>query len=282
MQLFKILFLTFLTIPLFAVSQPSDDVNLKIAAECSASMSSNNFFVTRTSEQYVAIISHKDKNFNSENRTYSLNSGNSSLPLYDSIRLNRLTNNQLHFKGKSILFFILEYSRSYVKKNEFEKLISGNDLQLNIREKILITDKNTNYNVLYPANEWSNAQNECTKQISEDKTIINIKRLLIIIGILIGLYVLFLIMKVLIRFVKRKAAQAKEKAIELKKEKDNQRIRDIAEEEAVRASVKKSIEDSEDNELEDLQNLINKAVASGDSETAQALLKILNKKKVKH
>lgn len=37
--------------------------------------------------------------------------------------------------------------------------------------------------------------------------------------------------------------------------------------------------DSKDEELKDLQDLINKAVAKGDSETAQALLKILENKK---
>jgi len=37
--------------------------------------------------------------------------------------------------------------------------------------------------------------------------------------------------------------------------------------------------DSSDEELQDLQKLINKAIAKGDSDTAQALLKILEKKK---
>ncbi|MDB2562202.1 hypothetical protein N9X61_01210 [Sulfurimonas sp.] len=59
----------------------------------------------------------------------------------------------------------------------------------------------------------------------------------------------------------------------------DKKIMEITEEESIRASVKKSIDKSEDDELEDLQNLINKAVAKGDSETAEALLKILDKKK---
>jgi hypothetical protein len=52
------------------------------------------------------------------------------------------------------------------------------------------------------------------------------------------------------------------------------RVQKIAEDEAIRATVKKSMENSDD--TSELQELINKAVAKGDTETAQALLEILN------
>ena len=55
------------------------------------------------------------------------------------------------------------------------------------------------------------------------------------------------------------------------------RVQKIAEDEAIRATVKKSLQDSDD--TTELQELINKAVAKGDTETAQALLSILNNKK---
>jgi hypothetical protein len=55
------------------------------------------------------------------------------------------------------------------------------------------------------------------------------------------------------------------------------RVQKTAEDEAIRATVKKSLQDSDD--TNDLQELINKAVAKGDTETAQALLSILNNKK---
>lgn len=126
---------------------------------------------------------------------------------------------------------------------------------------------------------WRNAKQACQVQIEGDKTFIYLQRFGILIGILIALYILFRIGKVLLIFTKRKIANGKEKIGELKKERAHKRIRDIAEEESIRANVKKTIDDSEDDELEDLQNLINKAVAKGDSETAKALLKILNKKK---
>jgi len=53
------------------------------------------------------------------------------------------------------------------------------------------------------------------------------------------------------------------------------RVQKIAEDEAIRATVKKTIENSDD--TSELQELINKAVAKGDTETAQALLAIMNK-----
>ena len=68
-----------------------------------------------------------------------------------------------------------------------------------------------------------------------------------------------------------------EKLIELKKAKEEKRIRDIAEDESIRSNIKKSMQDAQANEIQDLQDLINKAVSNGDSETAQALLKILTK-----
>ena len=122
---------------------------------------------------------------------------------------------------------------------------------------------------------------KCQEQISNDKTKLNIKYILIILGVMLGLYVLFLIVKAIKQFIQNKTALAKNKLIELKKSKEEKRIRDIAEEESIRSSVKKSFENSNKNDTQDLQDLINKAVADGDSETAQALLKILNSKKEK-
>lgn len=55
------------------------------------------------------------------------------------------------------------------------------------------------------------------------------------------------------------------------------RVQKIAEDEAIRVTVKKSLESSDD--TNELQELINNAVAKGDTETAQALLVVLNNKK---
>lgn len=137
------------------------------------------------------------------------------------------------------------------------------------------------YNVRNGHRAWENAQNQCQSKIAKDKQIIMIKRILVIIGILVGLYITFLIIKKVKNLIRIKIAQGKEKLKDIEKQKAEKRIRDIAEEESIRSSIKKSIDESKDDDLEELQNLINKAVAKGDSDTAQALLKILNNKKNK-
>lgn len=58
------------------------------------------------------------------------------------------------------------------------------------------------------------------------------------------------------------------------------KVQKIAEDEAIRATVNKAVnEDTEDGK--ELQELINKAVAKGDTETAQSLLAILERRKDK-
>jgi len=139
--------------------------------------------------------------------------------------------------------------------------------------------KNTYFNIKVSPNEWTNAKNTCSKQVSKDKMELNIKYIAIIIAILFGLFILYIILKNIKKFIIKKISIGKEKLIEIKKEKEEQRIRNIAEDESIRASVKKTMLDSSKEELQDLQKLINNAIAKGDSETAQTLLKILEKKK---
>ena len=72
------------------------------------------------------------------------------------------------------------------------------------------------------------------------------------------------------------------KTQEIKTQLHEHKVRKIAEEESIRSNVQQSFENADEKDLEDLQDLINKAVAKGDSETAQALLKILNSHKEKN
>ncbi len=70
----------------------------------------------------------------------------------------------------------------------------------------------------------------------------------------------------------------------IKKSKDaikEHNIRKIAVDETIRSSIKKNIDKADDQDLDELQDLINKAIEKGDSEMAQTLLKILNKSKDK-
>jgi len=91
--------------------------------------------------------------------------------------------------------------------------------------------------------------------------------------IIFGIYVSFLIIRGIIRKSKKMATTASERIHEY-------RVQKIAEDEAIRATVNKAVREN-DNELDKLQNLINNAVAKGDTETAKALLEILEKQKQK-
>ncbi|MCK5538178.1 MAG: hypothetical protein KAI79_15230 [Bacteroidales bacterium] len=146
--------------------------------------------------------------------------------------------------------------------------------------------------IVISPDELENALTQCATQINTDKNTLKIKYFAILFGILIGLFILFFILKKLIKVSKEKAPEAADKykstvkkykstVQKFKDEKHAQKVRDIAEEESIRTSVKKSINDSDKNELEDLQDVINDALAKGDTATAQALLKILNKNKKK-
>ena len=93
------------------------------------------------------------------------------------------------------------------------------------------------------------------------------------------LIILYFLIKLIIRYLIKIYKKLKIKALNASIKYDAYRVKKITEEELIRNNVKKSILHSEDTELEDLQNLINKAIEKGDSETAQVLLKILNSKK---
>ena len=91
--------------------------------------------------------------------------------------------------------------------------------------------------------------------------------------VIFGIYILFLIIRGIIRKSKKMATTASERIHEY-------RIQKIAEDEAIRTTVNKAVRENDD-ELDKLQNLINNAVAKGDTETAKALLEILEKQKQK-
>jgi hypothetical protein len=91
--------------------------------------------------------------------------------------------------------------------------------------------------------------------------------------VIFGIYISFLIIRGIIRKSKQIASTASERIHEY-------RVQKIAEDEAIRSTVSKAVREN-DNELDKLQNLINNAVAKGDTETARALLEILEKQKQK-
>jgi len=132
--------------------------------------------------------------------------------------------------------------------------------------------KTENISVLLNKEKSNTSYKNCMKEIANDKNERYIKTALIFIGILIGLFIAY---KLIIKLYKRLKKEANKTVDKY----NSYKIRKIAEEESIRSSVKKSFNGSDDKDKQDLQDLINKAVANGDSETAQALLKILNSKK---
>lgn len=90
---------------------------------------------------------------------------------------------------------------------------------------------------------------------------------------IIALVVIFFIIKALLRKLKNITSKTSERIHEY-------RVQKIAEDEAIRATVNKAVQEN-DGELDKLQSLINNAVSKGDTETAKALLEILEKQKQK-
>jgi len=100
----------------------------------------------------------------------------------------------------------------------------------------------------------------------------------VILAYLIGLVFIYKILKKLIPYLYKKD---KYYIKQFQEKKQNYKIKRIEEDEIIRTNIKKSLNDEQTNEIEDLQEIINNALAKGDTETAQSLLKILNKKKGK-
>ncbi len=147
--------------------------------------------------------------------------------------------------------------------------------------KTIMIDESVEYHIKNAREKWDNAVNSCQRVIDKDHKEFLSNLLLKIILLIIIFIIIFYSIKSLIKISKKKISQGKEKLKEIEKQREEKRVRKIAEEESIRASVKKSIDESKNDDLEELQKLINKAVEKGDSETAQALLKILNSKQDK-
>lgn len=90
------------------------------------------------------------------------------------------------------------------------------------------------------------------------------------------LIVIYFLLKIAIKYLRKFYTKF---TIKIQNASRKYRINKITEEELIRTNIKKFINGSEADELDILQNLINKSIANGDLETAEELLKILNKKK---
>lgn len=137
------------------------------------------------------------------------------------------------------------------------------------------------YEIIYDKNLLQKVKAECEERIVLKKNELIRKDLAIVLGAILGLGVLLLVLRFIYEILKSKAIELKVKAVELQQRAHEYKVQKIAEDEAIRATVKKAIENDID-EAKELQELINKAVAKGDTETAQSLLAILERQKNKN
>lgn len=102
-----------------------------------------------------------------------------------------------------------------------------------------------------------------------------------ILNIIFFIGILFLLRYILFILVPKFFNKLKKTKDDIKDKIEMNRIRKIVEDEAIRESVKKTIVESSNDELEQIQKLINEAVKNGDTKTAQVLIQLLEQKKNK-
>jgi len=95
---------------------------------------------------------------------------------------------------------------------------------------------------------------------------------------LFGLFVVFVL--VLWRVIKSISSKSKAVIEKAGAELEERRVRRIAEDEAIRVTVRKSVETAEEHEINAIKDRIKAALDSGDTETASTLLGILQKRSV--
>lgn len=137
------------------------------------------------------------------------------------------------------------------------------------------------YEIIYDKNLLQHVKAECEEKIVLKKNELIRNDLAIVLGAILGIGALLLVLKFIYNILKSKAIELKVKAVELQQRAHEYKVQKIAEDEAIRATVKKAIENDID-EAKELQELINKAVTKGDTETAQSLLSILERQKNKN
>lgn len=272
----KKLLLILSCIPIYLIAENLGNTNLEIIPKCYSDTSSSNFLKIVPEERYKVSLS-KDISLNDANNVLLISSKgliNFTISTKDALYAGAIS------PSDNPLFIPMnQFSVAWglISVGTFDQLIKGEDLQLNFT----INGKVKEYDIINAKEEWTKSVNNCLEQIEKDRKEIYTKWLVSLVAIIFAIIIAIRIIKALIKISKNKISQGKNKLKEIEKQKEEKRVRKIAEEESIRASVKKSIDESKNDDLEELQNLINKAVEKGDSETAQALLKILNSKQDK-
>lgn len=135
----------------------------------------------------------------------------------------------------------------------------------------VVVTKKISYPIKLDKHDIEEAMSVCHNEIASAKKNKIIFEIMIVVGIFVGLFLFYKIIHTLIK-------KSKLLAIKTSNRMHEYRVQKIAEDEAIRATVNKAVKENDD-ELGKLQDLINNAVAKGDTETAKALVEILEKKK---
>ena len=277
-------------------------IELSVFAKCGLS-SNTPFDSYSTIESYSIVVPEKtllneqQLKGTPENRTmtlmlddgisYILSKPASPYGYYDYQEYNLLTQEDIQkISVSKSLSIKVEYPATIKKKVEvpsysFGRMIfdqeTGAVTQEEIKKEYKYVEESVTKTEVYPANinqdSIETSIQSCHTNIQNQAN----QKLLIEVGIvalvILGIYISFLIIRGIIRKSKKMATAASERIHEY-------RVQKIAEDEAIRSTVKKAVRENDD-ELDKLQNLINNAVAKGDTETAKALLEILEKQKQK-
>ncbi|NOH23866.1 hypothetical protein [Vibrio europaeus] len=121
-----------------------------------------------------------------------------------------------------------------------------------------------------------NAQHKANGTVAERNSVVVV--CVIILVILLGMLAAFINRKA-IPAAKEKAEQVMEKAEELKEKAEQRKVRKIAEEEAIRATVREQVSEANSEDKEVLKEQIKDALDAGDTKTAMALTRILDSSK---
>lgn len=222
----------------------------------------------------VTLIDDEDNKYIIETRTYN----DFSYPIYESEYQPYVFDSQTIklLQNKKNLKLVVQYDKTIKKKVEvpsyhaFNYITSTGEAEKQYKYVDQSVKAIAKFNVKFSDDTLEQLE-LCQNDMNNDAKTRLIYTVLLIIGILIALFIAYKTIKYFIYKTKSLASSTSERLHEY-------RVQKIAEDEAIRATVNKAVKDN-DGELDQLQNLVNNAVAKGDTETAKALLEILEKQK---
>lgn len=242
-MIYRVLLLLMLSITIYA--DATKVIHIDISTDCYYGENNNPFAIKEDINRYLLYI--KDKDIMNEYNNAILIVDNHKIELsYSDI------DDEIHFFG-----LIDQVEISMLKNAEHINILLSNDYS------------SQKYSVEFNPT-LDEIENECNQSIENEKKQVIIIRIILF-------FIIFVLMIFAYKMIKKILNKTKKTISSFNEKLHESKVRRISEDEAIRSTVKKSIDESDD--LSELQNLINKAVSKGDNETAKALLEILEKKK---